>query len=140
MTMQCLSMVQCCFTSTETQDGHLDFHTAPELWSELVCGLFGRYKAPTVNQSTIIFFHRSPCGVKAAVVPPRPVETSPRAAGDSLSMEASCPSDCPTARPSSTSSVNATPPTQPWARRSVTRRPTSPRCTTPKGGHQWCRW
>ena len=36
---QCVSMVQCCFTSTETirlvrtgvQDGHLDFHTAPEL-------------------------------------------------------------------------------------------------------------
>ena len=33
-------MVECCFTSTETvgllgtgaQDGHLDFHTAPELW------------------------------------------------------------------------------------------------------------
>ena len=32
--------VECCFTSTETvgllgtgdQDGHLDFHTAPELW------------------------------------------------------------------------------------------------------------
>ena len=37
---QCRSMVQCCLTSTETvrlirtesQDGHLDFHTAPELW------------------------------------------------------------------------------------------------------------
>ena len=37
---QCLSMAQCCFTSTETarlirtesQNGHLDFHTAPELW------------------------------------------------------------------------------------------------------------
>ena len=37
---QCVSMVQYCFTSTETvrgslgrkaQDGHLDFHTAPEL-------------------------------------------------------------------------------------------------------------
>ena len=38
---QHLSTVQCCFTSTETirlirtgsgaQDGHLDFHTAPEL-------------------------------------------------------------------------------------------------------------
>ena len=35
---QCLSMVQCCFTSTETvsvgrgaQDGHLDCHTIPEL-------------------------------------------------------------------------------------------------------------
>ena len=36
---QCRSMVQCCFTSTETvgllgtgaQDGHLDFHTVPEL-------------------------------------------------------------------------------------------------------------
>ena len=35
-------MVECCFTSTETvgllgtgaQDGHLDFHTAPELWGE----------------------------------------------------------------------------------------------------------
>ena len=34
--------VLCCFTSTETvglsgtgaQDGHLDFHTAPELWRE----------------------------------------------------------------------------------------------------------
>ena len=34
---QCLSMVQCCLTSTETigllgmgaQDGHLDFYTAP---------------------------------------------------------------------------------------------------------------
>ena len=33
-------LVECCFTSTETvgllgtgaQDGHLDFHTAPELW------------------------------------------------------------------------------------------------------------
>ena len=32
--------VECCFTSTETvglfgtgaQDGHLDFHTAPEFW------------------------------------------------------------------------------------------------------------
>ena len=36
---QCRSMVQCCFTPTETvrlirrgaHDGHLDFHTAPEL-------------------------------------------------------------------------------------------------------------
>ena len=36
-----ISMVQCCFTCTETVrlirtgalDGHLDFHTAPELWS-----------------------------------------------------------------------------------------------------------
>ena len=35
-----LLLVQCCFTSTGTvgllgtgaQDGHLDFHTAPELW------------------------------------------------------------------------------------------------------------
>ena len=33
-------LVECCFTSTETvgllgtgaQDGHFDFHTAPELW------------------------------------------------------------------------------------------------------------
>ena len=41
---QCVSMVQCCFTSTRkpqgslgrgTQDGHLDFHTAPELFSVL---------------------------------------------------------------------------------------------------------
>ena len=37
---QCVSMVQYCFTSTETisslgrkaQDDHLDFYTAPELW------------------------------------------------------------------------------------------------------------
>ena len=37
-------MVECCFTSTETigligmgaQDGHLDFHTAPELCMEVV--------------------------------------------------------------------------------------------------------
>ena len=36
-----MMMLKCCFTSTETvgslgtgaQDGHLDFHTAPELWS-----------------------------------------------------------------------------------------------------------
>ena len=37
---QCVSMVQCCFTSTETvkgslgrgaRDGHFDFHTAQEL-------------------------------------------------------------------------------------------------------------
>ena len=36
-------MVECCFTSTETvgilgtgaQDGHLDFHTASELWKDL---------------------------------------------------------------------------------------------------------
>ena len=35
---QCVCMVQCCFTSTETirlirtaQDGHFDSHTAPEL-------------------------------------------------------------------------------------------------------------
>ena len=35
-------IVECCFTSTETvgllgtgsQDGHLDFHTAPELWKK----------------------------------------------------------------------------------------------------------
>ena len=35
-----LSLLKCCFTSTETigllgtgaQDGHLDFHTAHELW------------------------------------------------------------------------------------------------------------
>ena len=31
---QCVCMVQCCFTSTETirliMDGHLDFHTAPD--------------------------------------------------------------------------------------------------------------
>ena len=35
-----VSQVQCCFASTETvgllgtgaQDGHLDFHTAPEIW------------------------------------------------------------------------------------------------------------
>ena len=35
------TMDECCFTSTETvgllgtgaQDGHLDFHTAPELWN-----------------------------------------------------------------------------------------------------------
>ena len=34
--------LKCCFTSTDTvgllgtgaQDGHLDFHTAPELWNE----------------------------------------------------------------------------------------------------------
>ena len=36
---QCRSMVQCCFTSTETlgrkaQDGHLDLRTAPELWEK----------------------------------------------------------------------------------------------------------
>ena len=39
------SLVQCCFTSTETvgllgtgaQDGHLDFHTAPELWDRSCC-------------------------------------------------------------------------------------------------------
>ena len=36
-----LESVECCFTSTETvillgtraQDGHLDFHKAPELWN-----------------------------------------------------------------------------------------------------------
>ena len=36
----CCWLVECCFTSTETvrllgtgtQDGHLDFHTGPELW------------------------------------------------------------------------------------------------------------
>ena len=36
-------MVECCFTPTETvdllgtgsQDGHLDFHTAPELWEKI---------------------------------------------------------------------------------------------------------
>ena len=41
----CWLMVECCFTSTETvgllgtgaQDGHLDFHTAPELWP---CAVF----------------------------------------------------------------------------------------------------
>ena len=40
-------MVQCCFTSTETvrlirtgaQDGHLEFHTAPELWSSDPAGV-----------------------------------------------------------------------------------------------------
>ena len=40
-----LVQVQCCFTSTETirsirdgwaQDGHADFHTAPELWIVVV--------------------------------------------------------------------------------------------------------
>ena len=42
---QCLSIVQCCFTSTEAirlvrtaQDGHLDFHT--ELWRLLLLMLF----------------------------------------------------------------------------------------------------
>ena len=37
--VRCAMLVECCFTSTETvgllgtgaQDGHLDFHTAPEL-------------------------------------------------------------------------------------------------------------
>ena len=38
----------------KAQHCHFDFHTAPELWSESVCGLFGRYKAPTVNQSFFI--------------------------------------------------------------------------------------
>ena len=41
-----LLLLKCCFTSTETvglsgtgaQDGHLDFHTAPELWRNVVCG------------------------------------------------------------------------------------------------------
>ena len=42
-------MVECCFTFTETvgllgaggQDGHLDFHTAPELWfSKLLVGIY----------------------------------------------------------------------------------------------------
>ena len=40
-------LVECCFTSTETvgllgtgaQDGHLDFHTAPELCGDDVVGL-----------------------------------------------------------------------------------------------------
>ena len=39
MRLVCIRLVECCFTSTETvgllgtgaQDGHLDFHTAPEL-------------------------------------------------------------------------------------------------------------
>ena len=39
------SLIECCFTSTETvgllgtgtQDGHLYFHTAPELWHKVFC-------------------------------------------------------------------------------------------------------
>ena len=47
-TLYQLMLLKCCFTSTETvgllgtgaQDGHLDFHTAPELWYQL------NYSAP----------------------------------------------------------------------------------------------
>ena len=39
--LRLIDWLKCCFTSTETvgllgtgaQDGHLDFHTVPELWS-----------------------------------------------------------------------------------------------------------
>ena len=45
---KCSVMLKCCFTATETvgvlgtgaQDGHLDFHTAPELWNVCTHSLF----------------------------------------------------------------------------------------------------
>ena len=65
-------MVQCCFTSTETvgllgtgaQDGHLDFHTAPELWS-LCVSLFGIALRP-----------QKPSGLLWAGSPGRPLRLS----------------------------------------------------------------
>ena len=52
---QCLSMVQYCFTSTETgrlvrtdsQDSHLDSHTAPELWCKTALAIISTYTGPT---------------------------------------------------------------------------------------------
>ena len=45
LTLTQSSLIECCFTSTETvgllgtgtQDGHLDFRTAPELWHKVFC-------------------------------------------------------------------------------------------------------
>ena len=55
-------LVECCFTSTVAvgllgtgaQDGHLDFHTAPELWSPPVCFVWPFYTA------SLAFRHRLP--------------------------------------------------------------------------------
>ena len=49
-------LLKCCFTSTETvgllgtgaQDGHLDFHTAPELWKNKFNGAVYKNQASTV--------------------------------------------------------------------------------------------
>ena len=60
---QCLSMVQCCFTSTETirlvrmgswgaQDGHLNLHTAPELCSISVTSHINALSPPPPHTHT----------------------------------------------------------------------------------------
>ena len=58
--------VNCCFMSTETidllgtgaQDGHFDFHTAPELWSAGLCPLSlklsGSYHVFLINGITLL--------------------------------------------------------------------------------------
>ena len=57
---EALGWLKCCFTSTETvgllgtgdQDGHLDFHTAPELWKEEVWSLLilGRFSYMNIRR------------------------------------------------------------------------------------------
>ena len=55
------TLVECCFTSTETvsllgtgaQDGHVDFHTAPELCDTLV----GTYRVQSPGFPKIVYSH-----------------------------------------------------------------------------------
>ena len=57
-------MMKCCITSTETvgllgmgaQDGHLDFHTAPELWPVgVIIPELDAAKAFSADQDSLIY-------------------------------------------------------------------------------------
>ena len=59
---QCLSTVQCCFTSTKTvrligTDGHLDFHTAPQLSFIFLLSAFYSCNNINNNKSTLVLLH-----------------------------------------------------------------------------------
>ena len=57
-----LPLVECCFTSTETvdvlgtgaQNGHLDLHTAPEVWTTPFSVFFSHSRSISVHTSRVI--------------------------------------------------------------------------------------